>query len=453
MRPLEGVLLAATAALGIAVWLLARPRTGLLPVLALVVVAAFVLQLAIEGYRTALLPLYACAVLAVAVAFMPPLRQLPAPGLLLVTLGAGLWAGVLHPVLALPQPSGPFAVQVRELMLDDRNIDLSTLTAEQAPPRVQLWQPAEPPGSSPAGRRPLLVYFPGWPGTAIENLGLVRELASAGFVVATVEYPKPLPGLSDRALRRMVRELEAFPAYRSEQSYRDAVTQSIARVRKRARDASRVVDALLSPPGADGSDAAAIAIDPARIGILGFSLGGAVAAEAAWLDPRFKAVLNLDGRHWAEAREHGVRQPYLFISEPLPLPTEAELNAADADHRYNAIEDLSDYTSGAENLRRNGGYHLTITGMWHMNFTDLAFRSRYERRGQLGPIDARLGQRIASEYARAFFRWQLMSERSPLFDGPAAVYPQAQLEVFPPPPSIQTGTDAAPTRGSAINAR
>ncbi len=310
------------------------------------------------------------------------------------------------------------------------------MSAESTNPLVRVWYPAERnarparsnrdwrqalrrvagiahPDSAPhelplaAGTAafPLVIYFPGWSGTRIENYGLINELASHGFIVAGVLYPA---------------ESEVPMDYSSEAAYRRTQQVGTARVHSRASDAVALIDGL----AADGAAPLAVRIDMSRIGIVGFSLGGAVAAEASTLDPRIRAVVNIDGRHWGRALERGVSQPYLFIGEELLLPTEAQLASKDPNLRFNAIEDQRDYSQLAINLRRHGGMQVVVSGARHAHFTDGAARAwRTAGRRVLTLLHA---------YVLAFFRQTLCSEPSPLLLPGAQPFAEARLQVWMP---------------------
>jgi len=288
-------------------------------------------------------------------------------------------------------------------------------------PRVRLWYAADDDTRGMA-HRPLLIYFPGWHGTQIENHGLINELASHGFIVAGVVYPKESAEAMD---------------YSSAAAYRRTQQVGTARVSARAADAVTLLDvlarlnAIATPSASPRGTQLPRSIDLSHIGILGFSLGGAVAAEASTLDPRFRAVVNIDGRHWGRALELGVSQPYLFIGEELTMPTDADLAATDPTRRYNAIEDRRDYSQLAHNLRRHGGMQVSVSDAHHSYFTDVGGSSRIRRwmgRGARHP--ARRVLLILNAYVLAFFRHTLMLEPSPLLVPGAQPFPRAQLRIW-----------------------
>ncbi len=354
-----------------------------------------------------------------------------------------------------PLVTGPFAVGVTRPDVESQWSEQEHVAASPIRPCVRVWYPADP-DALPAGRAshwwhelrrvadsrrdlaapdlpfaagsarcPLVIYFPGWPGTRIDNYGLINELASQGFIVAGVIYPARGPNLSPAAFQRQLRELEQPMDYSSEAAYRRTQAEGTARVRARAADAIKLLDAVAQV------QPLARWIDMTRIGIVGFSLGGAVAAEASTLDPRFGAVVNIDGRHWDRALERGVSQPYLFIGEELPMPTEADLQATDPNRRYNAIEDHRDYSQLALNLRRHGGMQVVVSGARHAHFTDGGGHSGVSRLMQAGERSAaRRVLEILHAYVPAFFRLILKSEPSPLLLQGARPFAHAHLQVW-----------------------
>ena len=102
---------------------------------------------------------------------------------------------------------------------------------------------------------------------SLQNRSLICELVSRGFVVASFQYPG---------------ELVARPMlyYSSEADFRHSVDLDDARARAYARDASAALDrlAVLNKGESDGRFAHRLSLE--RTGILGYSFGGAVAAQA-----------------------------------------------------------------------------------------------------------------------------------------------------------------------------
>jgi dienelactone hydrolase len=208
----------------------------------------------------------------------------------------------------------------------------------------------------------------------------------------------------------------------------DTLRRADARVRALAREAVALVDSLESLNRHDPTGRFAGHLEMSRVGILGYSFGGAVAAQAAWLDQRFQAVLNVDGWSFGDAAAAGISQPYLFISDDTPLPTEADVASNDPVLRYTSMLTRADYPRLLHNLARNKGIFLRVAGTSHASFVD---RGRIARiREILGLPGASPGgkqvriQRILRSYALAFFRTHLQGIPAELLRGPSSQFPE-----------------------------
>jgi dienelactone hydrolase len=224
-------------------------------------------------------------------------------------------------------------------------------------------------------------------------------------------------------------------AYSSDAAFERSVQLDHSRAQTHARDAIAVLETL-SKLDADTGNRFAQRLDTQRAGTMGFSYGGAVAAEASRLDPRIRAVINMDGRHWGESLQQGVERPYMFICEELAMPTAADLTSADPMIRYEAQLDQVDYSQLSANLQARGGIRVTIAGMAHMNFTDFPLRSPLRRLSEGGTIDPRRAQKIIQTYVIEFFSRYLVSGQPPALDAPLPQFPEVRVQSWrAPPPS------------------
>lgn len=335
-------------------------------------------------------------------------------GGLVLMAGAALYA-LLLTAPSLPSPTGKYEIGHQPLAL-------AAPQGTGATPIVELWFPV-----GAEGPRPILLYFPSWTGTQIEDVFLIRDLVSNGFVVASLRYP------SADEIAKAGFGLRGEPAgdmdFSSEQAFEHTLALGDAKVRARARDAGTVLDRLQDLNIEPGQLAGRL--DLGRIGIWGFSLGGAAAAQTARIDPRIKAVVNLDGWLFADAAMQGVTQPYLLMSDDSPLPQPEELTSPKPVVRYTAVLNQGDYDRQTAGLKRHGGYLLTIDGTTHMNFTDAAARSRFRRLTGGGPIDAPRALTIVAAYLRGFFDAHLLATPSALFAGTPSPFPEAHLQAWP----------------------
>ena len=417
--------------------------------LSLLLVALLLTQLVIEGWRLPMLPVYAVVLAAFAEAIAPGTRS---PGILLVaTTGAvgvlamSAVAALVFQRLNIARPTGPLTVGVAALPVASRAPGAGG-TEDLPPPVRYVWYPGVPPtrgqrlsaflaarfanslqaadrvpataNLAPAhGKYPVLAYFGGWPEDGVQNRSLICELVSRGFVVVTLQYPQ-----NDIVGRPM-----AF--YESDARFQRSVDLNDERTQIYARDASAALDDLRKTPAYAGI------IDLDRTGVFGYSFGGAVAAQATHLDRRFKAAVNLDGRHYAAGRTDGVEIPYMFVGEVLLMPTEDMLRSTDAATRYEGRADLVDYTLLAKNLRRNGGIQVIIDGTLHANFSDDVMRSPLGRLSGSGKIDPARALFVNNSLVVGFFETQLQGRPATWLSQVPREFPETHIQQW-----TQTGT-------------
>jgi dienelactone hydrolase len=276
----------------------------------------------------------------------------------------------------------------------------------------------------------VLVSFPGWAGVRGENTTFVQDLASRGFIVAGIGYDDPAcagvdGSVGDAAATDM--DLSSQAAFERMLGIAD---QKIERV---AKGASHIIDALEVLDRVDPNGRFRDRLDLDRVGVVGYSLGGAIAMQLCWRDDRLKAAVNIDGWFFDAARGGWIEQPFMFISDDSAAPTSTDLSNPNPSHRYPAIlDDTTDRRMSSE-LAKHGGVAVTVIGSDHQDFSDMAYLSRLAllqgRRGDGAAI------RTAADYSAAFFGQILNGEESPLFSNP--------------PPSVRLQTWKTPHEASA----
>jgi hypothetical protein len=341
---------------------------------------------------------------------------------LFVLLLAGGSAAIATLVLlfALPAPSGPHRVGTRWLILTDstRDEDLSPEPGDKRTLVVRLWFPADSvagnpdpyierevaaamaralglPGfalshlvnvethahrrawlsSSPA-RLPLILFSHGYAvGTESQNSVQMEELASHGFVVASIDHPYEAAAIVVRAGK----VLAARPRLAVGDSATMARSVDLARRLQAARDTAAVaavlpdmyaltapldtsiaqwvldtrfvLDALtrMSRAGTGADTLLPGRLDTDRVGLFGMSFGGATAAGVCAADTRCAAGINLDGLLYGDAAHTPLSRPFLFAS-------------AEESRQLHRI--FHERATGASWL-------LTVRGAKHLDFTDL----------------------------------------------------------------------------------
>lgn len=324
-------------------------------------------------------------------------------------------------------------------------------TAERKPPRpesresfapdARVWYPRT--AARQSGSWPVLLYYSGWDGTRIDNMAVIRALVAHGFAVVTIIYPARTPGETRSAFRRRVSALRRPMDFSSDQAFEDSMNRAVDRVRARARDASMVLGVLESAVGQVNLGRLAQRMDLASVGIFGYSLGGAVAAEAAWMDARFRAVANLDGWQFAEAAQDGIAQPYLLLGDSTPLPTPAQLHARKAAVRNEAALSDADYRRTVRNMTRDGGIYAVISGTTHASLCDAGPRWPLRVLIRSGLIEPPRILQIVSTCLTEFFTQYLGGGSPDLVSRWAVRFPELKVKVYPVPSAPASGQSSS----------
>lgn len=231
-----------------------------------------------------------------------------------------------NPMVAVPSPMGSFSVGTRTLdVLDKQRSDPFLANAAKRELMVRLWYPANvgkdcqladyaSPGvwsylsrvlkvpapqvktnscqNAPvaSGAHPLVVFTHGYTGTFTDYTFLFEDLASRGYVVASVNHT-----LEATATQfpdgRLVRSVIGTHFENDLNLNADATSFAVA---VRLADLKFVLDELGRLTTVRTGPFAG-KIDMSRAAIAGHSLGGLTALLGLQLEPRFKAAISLDG--------------------------------------------------------------------------------------------------------------------------------------------------------------
>ncbi|MFD4633509.1 alpha/beta hydrolase family protein [Streptomyces sp. NPDC058284] len=258
-------------------------------------------------------------------------------------------------------------------------------------------------GVRPApGRFPLVVLSPGFTAPRSTLTHLAEDLASRGFVVATVDHAYESVGTAFPGGRILTCEA-CGPS--EEDGGGKRVTEG------RAKDLSYVIDRLT---GRKASWRHAGMIDPERIGAGGHSIGGAAALATMADDPRVRAGMNMDGHFHVTPRGIGGR-PFLMLG------TEVQHTPGIEDG-----ENWDETWQGFDGWKR----WLTVKGSGHFSFTDMPVLA--DQAGMVvdptAPLSGERSERITRAYVGAFYEQQLRGIPQPLLDGPTAGNPEVTFQ-------------------------
>lgn len=181
-------------------------------------------------------------------------------------------------------------------------------------------------------------------------------------------------------------------------------------LRIRVADTQFAVDELQRLNAGQPTSMFAGKLDLSRVGILGHSLGGAVAGQTCLVDDRFKACANLDGFQWGDVVDSAIQQPFMIMySEQFEGGTDYILN----------------------NLQ-NDTYVLTVDGSTHMNFQDVPFVIPGTKTiGMSGSISATRMYEITNHYLLAFFGKYLNGDEASLLNEPSPPYAEVAFSFRP----------------------
>lgn len=441
-----------------------------------------------EGSRWQMAPAYFLALWLVLYEFIHQLQGVHASYLVgIVALLFGLAAillSVLLPVFRLPALTGPYRVgtQIRHLTDEGRRDPLSDPPNGPRELVIQIWYPADPPmRNNPAlapyrDRRittlkdahlalvksrsmlgeglsqsedqyPVLLYTPSWSGIRTECTFQVEELASHGFVVVGIDHPysSRIMVFPDGRIAR--RKFSGDEDYSSEAAVARFVKTADEQVELRARDASFVLDTLENLNESDPDGLLTGRLDLAHVGIFGFSLGGGTAAQACWLDRRFRVGLDMGGMIAGASATEGTLAPFLFMFEGMyesfPYALGSDLSGFGPRKRRDIEFTRKQFGKMKSSLSRYGGYWMVIDGIKHRDFCDAPLFSPL-RYGRTAP--KRIAQ-IVGRYSLAFFNTHLRGIAQPLLDGPSPDVPEVRIQEWKIP-SMPTAAGVAPREHS-----
>lgn len=365
------------------------------------------------------------------------------------------------PVAPFARPSGPFAVGTYDwLWVDEHRPEQYTKDpSDKRKLPIEVWYPAESvPGATGAPyiptlaefgsssvfkalehvktnavtgapvakaerKYPVLIYShgAGWP--RFTGTFVTEFLASHGYVVFGIDHP----GLDQTVLFSDGTAFNADtlrgPPPDPKQDLRTAAAQSGEFLNSVAfpiwiEDSRFVLDRVAALNNAPGPFRGRLDLD--RIGMLGWSFGGATAIEMVRTDPRVKAAVNHDGRLFGGAMSEPIGRPFMFFHHGADDAASApEANRAVI---REVLGQLRGYDSTARARATGDWYDVTIARTNHGHFSDLPFFLAVFQDTTLLP--GRRGHEIISAYTLAFFDRYLKDRQSPLLAAPSPMFPE-----------------------------
>jgi dienelactone hydrolase len=463
MRPLEILLVCLIVGAALCSFFVRWARTGR-AILAGALIAG-VAHGILEGAHWQMIPAYAAAAI-LGLVFLKPggshsrLRKIAASAALAFA-AASVSFSILLPIFCLPKPTGPYPVGTSILYLKD-----ATRIEDAAPGgnsarelAVQLWYPAQPshnrlaryrepretdllssyqsavatnsrmdaPVARVGGPFPIVLFNHAWRGRRTNDTFLTEELASRGYVVASIDhtYNARLVAFPDGRVAHGIAANDVDdPEIGTPESVRADWNKEL---RKWVADQRFVLDRLEEMNRTAGSRWFG-SLNIAAVGAMGHSFGGAAATAVCAADTRVRASLNMDGWFFDAIRARGPRQPLLFMDAYTDRIGETPGPSA----KVETTLDETDFDDVEGSLRRFGGYLLSVKGASHEDFTDQPLISPLRALSRRGTIPVRRIQEIVRTYVDAFFDKTLRGGNPEILRAPTSPYAEIRLDAWPP---------------------
>lgn len=280
------------------------------------------------------------------------------------------------------------------------------------------------------GPFPVIFYSPS--GCLVENTTLFQELASHGYIVFSVGHPYwnafhydekgrviqlDVDNAHYKSIWQEERSQQVIKVKEEITSAKDIQTkkegqkllnkympEEVADIRLWAEDISFLIDQIKDPTMIQGTFH--FNIDTSKVGMIGFSKGGAAAGQFCVTDKRCKAGINLSGFMFGDAVEKAFPRPFMIMESIEPWCTDCD-----------PICDLF-YENSISTI-----YMVRINAAKHSNFTDFSLMGGVNKlQGNIGPINGKRFLKIQNDYVLAFFNQYLKGESSDLLNDSARKY-------------------------------
>ena len=359
------------------------------------------------------------------------------------------------------KPAGPYPLGTVDTLWIDQARD-EVLTKDPSDKRrvpVQIWYPAEP-STAPAapwvrrraefgaftgfdsllhvrtnsvdgarlagkgGRFPVLVYHHGGSWTRFSGTFTTEWLASHGYVVVGVDHN----GFNKSSVfsdgYKLVQDTLQFPPGGDADKRAGVLAQwdylGNQLFPMWVGDARFVLDQLERLDKAEGGRFKD-RLDLSKIGMLGWSFGGATSVEMLVTDPRVKAAVDQDGQLFGRSRTVGATRPVMLLhNDADPV---AEAPEADRAMFRELVTMVDGWTRAFTENSTGPVYDVTIAKSTHGHFSDLTLFFRRDST----KIDPKRAHEVINAYTLQFFDRYLKGQPAPLLENPSAGPPEATV--------------------------
>lgn len=266
---------------------------------------------------------------------------------------------------------------------------------------------------------PVVLLLSGSGALAAGYTALAEDLASRGYIVV---------GLNAAYLTTAVVLPDGRVLYRAPEYNLDAMPESQAKllaarlVNLWGADVGLAIDRLEVLDASDPSSRFAGHLDLQRLGIVGHSLGGAIAADFCHRDSRCKVGIDLDGRLFGPVITDGLSQPFMFIFEDVGRGAGPEVGQI-----------LAQVHSMYAQLPIGSRLGISIAGANHFTFSDQMLVKNpiplmiLRCLGAISGLSGARGLQITGSYVGTFFDVYLKGHSRAELDGLERKYPEVHV--------------------------
>jgi dienelactone hydrolase len=313
---------------------------------------------------------------------------------------------LVFPEHAVIETTGKYKVATALYTYTDPNrVENYSDTGEARKVNVEFWYPADFDATA-LHTYPLVVFSHGSFGIRSSNESLYNELASHGYVVASIDHTYHSMFNTDVDGNKTWIDL----GYVQQVSAQDAHTrkqQAFEFFQKwmeiRTGDINFVIDTILEQTENNAADNIYRLIDTTKIGVMGHSLGGSAALGIGKMRNDISAVIALESP-FLDDIEGVENDNFVFSNKVYPVPVLNVYSDASWSH-------LSEWAQYAENFKLLSDTEVTafnvyIRGAGHLTLTDLALTSPVLTRvlnGQKSTADAEYSLKIINKVCLEFF--------------------------------------------------
>jgi predicted dienelactone hydrolase len=241
---------------------------------------------------------------------------------------------------------------------------------------------------------PVVLMRAGLAGLVTGNTSLAEDLASHGYVVVGFDTPYRSSVVvfpDGRVIARAPQDNADLLSGSQQEQLATKLVQAWS------ADMSFALDQLERLNTSDPGGKFLGRLDMQRVGVFGYSLGGATALQFCHDDPRCKAGIDVDGAPIGSVIGEGVTQPFMFLMEDMSEPDE---EGREIEANIHSIYDR---------LPSDRRLQIMIHGANHFGFDDdgAMFKSpllmRALRMAGIMHLDGRRQIAVTEHYISAFF--------------------------------------------------